>query len=69
MSDCIECQAAQVRPNHVYVDGCVTCEVRAVSEAPKEIREAFYAKLPAEEREPFRLAVSLEYRRRKGFQP
>jgi hypothetical protein len=22
MSDCIECQAAQVRPNHVYVDGC-----------------------------------------------
>lgn len=67
---CSECLAAQERPNHVvYMAGCPTCEVRAVSNSPKETRERYYALLPEAEREPFMLAVGLEHRRQKGFTP
>ncbi len=70
MTDCPECEAAQVRPNHVYMADCPTCEVRAVSQAPKDIRERYYTAITdPEEREAFKVAVGLEFRRRKGFQP
>ena len=67
---CPACQDAQKAPTHLYVVGCPTCDVRAVSQSPREIRERFYTTIAdPEAREAFKIAVGLEYRRRKGFQP
>jgi hypothetical protein len=70
MSNCPACQDAQKRPTHLYIEGCVTCDVRRISNEPQHIRLAHYATIAdPEEREAFQTAVALEYRRRKGFQP
>lgn len=64
--DC--CDAAAVNPQSgLYRAGCVVCQARQVSHAPKHLREAYYASIrDDEERGAFREAVSREWRRREG---
>ena len=66
LSSCPACEAAVTnRYAALYHDGCVLCQVRAVSHQPKELRELFIARIEdAEEKEAFRQAVVLEYHRR-----
>lgn len=63
---CPACHAAWTNPNAgEYRSGCWDCEVRAVSHAPKALRDRFYAQIgDIEERLEFRLAVVAEYERR-----
>lgn len=64
---CPACAAAEQRPFHLYYSGCLTCEIRSVSQAPKVLRDAFYARIVDDgERAAFKAAVNAEYLRRRG---
>lgn len=64
---CPACAVAERQPLHaIYYSGCPTCDVRSISQAPRHIREQFYASLTdSEERDAFIEAVALEFRRRR----
>lgn len=64
---CPACTAAATNPfAGTYHSDCGACEVRAVSHAPRVLREAFYRQIadPAE-RSAFAAAVSAEFERRQ----
>ena len=66
---CPDCTAAQTEPYHGgYHVGCSTCEVRAMSNAPRDIREKYLWTVRDEAaRDRMRIAIVAEYHRRKAL--
>lgn len=66
------CEACAAAATNAYsglqIAGCRGCEVRAVSNAPKPVRERFYQTIgDPEERKRFARAVSDEFERRRAL--
>lgn len=64
---CGACESARTNPHAFeYWAGCIGCEVRSVSNAPKHLREAFYQRIADPiERQAFVDAVGAEFKRRR----
>lgn len=66
---CPACELAQQNAlTGIFRHGCRACDVRAIAQSPRHIREAYYAKLGQEQRQAFAEDVSREYKRRKDAQ-
>ncbi|HSX63428.1 MAG TPA: hypothetical protein VLF15_01740 [Pseudoxanthomonas sp.] len=64
---CPACDRAKTHPRTgIYQSGCYGCEVRAIAQSPKHIREQAYAQQPDDWRAQFKADVATEYRRING---
>lgn len=67
---CLECRTAQTSAFYcVYMVGCLSCEIRAMSNAPRRIRELFLDGIADQvKRDGMRVSLVAEYRRRKALE-
>ena len=69
MSDCPACSAALYSPfTGEYANSCPGCQIRAVSNAPRRIRDAYYSQIAdKDERDRFKSEVLAEFGRRNAL--
>jgi hypothetical protein len=61
---CLACERAITHPRSgIYTANCRGCEVRAIAQSPKHIREQAYEQQPEELREQFKADVLAEFKR------
>lgn len=67
---CLECRTAQTSAFHsTYMSECLGCQIRALSNAPRRIRELFLDGIADQvERDQMRETLVAEYRRRKALE-